>query len=189
MSSNPRCFTELGRRFLRFGVRERWVMRRTAAVNQIRSLLLERGLTLPKGRRHLDEQLPRILEDAELNLSGSFRVLLAQLQLELQQLGGRIEEMDRVIQKMAKENEACQRLTEIPGVGPVSATALISAVGNGSTFKNGRNPAAWMGIVPGEFSTGGKQKLLGINKRGSKYLSTYRQRNIHVVECAANEVS
>jgi transposase len=150
-------------------VRER-VMRRTAVVNQIRSLLLERGLTLSKVRRHLDEQLPRILEDAELNLSGSFRVLLAQLQLELQQLAARIEEMDRVIQKMAKENEACQRLTEIPGVGPVTATALISAVGNGSTFQKGRNLAAWMGIVPGEYSTGGKQKLLGISKRGNKYL-------------------
>ena len=151
-------------------VRERWVMRRTAVVNQIRSLLPERGLTLPKGRRHLDEQLPRILEDAELNLSGSFRVLLAQLQLELEQLAARIEEMDRVIQKMAKENEACQRLTEIPGVGPVTATALIGAVGNGSTFKKGRNLAAWMGVVPGEYSTGGKQKLLGISKRGNKYL-------------------
>ena len=120
-------------------VRERWVMRRTAVVNQIRSLLLERGLTLPKGRSHLDEQLPRILEDAELNLSDSFRVLLAQLKLELGQLAARIEEMDRVIQKTAKENEACQRLTEIPGIGPVTATALIAAVGNGSTFKKGRN--------------------------------------------------
>src|SRR5665213_3450424 len=75
-------------------VRERWVMRRTAVVNQIRSLLLERGLTLPKGRSHLDEQLPRILEDAELNLSDSFRVLLAQLKLELEQLAARIGEMD-----------------------------------------------------------------------------------------------
>jgi transposase len=93
------------------------VDRRTAVVNQIRSLLLDRGLTLPKGRSYLDQQLPRILEDAELNLSGSFRVLLAQLKLELEQLAGRIEQMDRVIQKTAKENEACQRLTEIPGVG------------------------------------------------------------------------
>ena len=151
-------------------VRERWVMRRTAVVNQIRSLLLERGLTVPKGRSHLDEQLPRILEDAELNLSGSFRVLLAQLKLELEQLAVRIEEMDRVIQKTAKQNEACQRLTEIPGVGPVTATALIAAVGNGSTFQKGRNLAAWMGIVPREYSTGGKQKLLGISKRGNKYL-------------------
>jgi len=151
-------------------VRERWVMRRTAVVNQTRSLLLERGLTLPKGRSHLDEQLPRILEDAELNLSDSFRVLLAQLKLELEQLAARIEPMDRVIQQTAKQNEACQRLTEIPGVGPVTATALIAAVGNGSTFRKGRDLSAWMGIVPRECSTGGKQKLLGISKRGNKYL-------------------
>jgi transposase len=150
-------------------------MRPTAVVNQIRSLLLERGLTLSKGRRHLDQQLPRILEDAELHLSGAFRVLLAQLQLELQQLAARIEEMDRVIQKMAKENEACQRLTEIPGVGPVTATALISAVGDGSTFHKGQNLAAWIGIVPGEYSTGGKQKLLGISKRGNKRLHLHKK--------------
>ena len=151
-------------------VRERWVMRRTAMVNQIRSLLLERGLTLPKGRSHVDEQLPRIVEDAELNLSDSIRVLLAQLKMELEQLAPRIEEMDRVIQKSARENEACQRLTEIPGVGPVTATALIAAVGHGSAFGKGRKLSVWMGIVPGEYSTGGKQKLLGISKRGNKYL-------------------
>jgi transposase len=151
-------------------VRERWVMRRTAVVNQIRSLLLERGLTLPKGRNHLEQTLPRILEDAELNLSGSFRVLLAQLKLELEQLAARIEPLDMVIQQEARENEACQRLTTIPGVGPVTATALIGAIGNGSAFGKGRDLAAWMGIVPGEYSTGGKQKLLGISKRGNKYL-------------------
>jgi len=153
-------------------VRERWVMRRTAVVNQIRSLLLERGLTMPKGRSQVDALLPRILEDAELKLSGPFRVLLAQLKVELDQLTERIEQMDTVIQQTAKENEDCQRLTEIPGIGPVTATALVAAVGNGSTFRKGRNLAAWMGIVPGEYSTGGKQKLLGISKRGNKYLRT-----------------
>jgi transposase len=151
-------------------VRERWVMRRTAVVNQIRSLLLERGLTLPKGRSHVHEQLPRILEDAELRLSGAFRVLLAQLQVELEQLTARIQQMDAVIQKTAKEDEACQRLTAIPGVGPVTATALIAAVGNGSAFRKGRDLAAWIGMVPRECSTGGKQKLLGISKRGNRYL-------------------
>ena len=80
--------------------------------------------------------------------------------------------MDRAIQQTAKENEACQRLTEIPGVGPVTATALIGAVGNASAFGKGRNLAAWMGIVPGEYSSGGQQKLLGISKRGNKYLRT-----------------
>src|SRR5713101_1797808 len=72
--------------------------------------------------------------------------------------------------KTAKENEDCQRLTEIPGIGPETATALIAAVGNASAFQKGRNLAAWMGIVPGEYSTGVKQKLLGISERGNKYL-------------------
>ena len=151
-------------------VRERWVMRRTAVVNQVRSLLLERGLTLPKGRSHVDQQLPRILEDAEWKLSGSFRVLLAQLQVELDQLTGRIEQMDAVIQKRAREDEACQRLTKIPGIDPVTATALSAAVGNGAAFGKGRDLAAWIGMVPRECSTGGKQKLLGISKRGNAYL-------------------
>lgn len=151
-------------------VRERWVMRRTAVVNQIRSLLLERGLTVPKGRCHLEQALPKILEDAELKLSGSFRVLLAQLQLELGQLGARIKEMDTEIQRVTCENEACQRLTAIPGVGPVTATALVGAIGNASAFRKGRDLSAWMGIVPGQYSTGGKPKLLGISKRGNKYL-------------------
>jgi transposase len=153
-------------------VRERWVMRRTSVVNQIRSLLLERGLTLPKGRRYVDQMLPRILEDATLRLSDSLCVLLAQLKLELGQVTARVDEVDRVIQKTAKENEDCQRLTEIPGVGPVTAPALVAGVGNAGEFRKGRNLSAWMGIVPGEYSTGGKQKLLGISKRGNKYLRT-----------------
>ena len=121
-------------------VRERWVMRRTAVVNQIRGLLLERGLTLPKGRSHVDRALPEILADPTLRLSGSFRVLLAQLQLELEQLTARIEQMDAVIQQTAKENEACQRLTAIPGVGPVTATALVAAIGNGSRISERERP-------------------------------------------------
>src|SRR4029077_14365340 len=111
-------------------VRERWVMRRTAVVNQIRGLLLERGLPLPKGRSHVDRALPEILADATLRLSDSFRVLLAQLGLEMDQLTARIEQMDAVIHHAATENEACRRLTAIPGVGPVTATALIAAIGN-----------------------------------------------------------
>ena len=151
-------------------VRERWVMRRTAVVNQVRGLLLERGLTLPKGRRHVDQALPEILADAALRLSDSFRVLLAQLGLEMDQLTARIEQMDAVIHHTATENEACRRLTTIPGVGPVTATALVAAIGNGSGFRRGRDLAAWMGMVPREYSTGGKQKLLGISKRGNVYL-------------------
>ncbi len=78
--------------------------------------------------------------------------------------------MDAVIQQRAREDEACQRLTTIPGIGPVTATALIAAIGNGAAFRKGRDLAAWIGMVPRECSTGGKQKLLGISKRGNAYL-------------------
>jgi transposase len=151
-------------------VRERWVMRRNAVVNQIRGLLLERGLTLPKGRSHLDEALPEILADLTSKLSDSFRVLLAQLKLELDQLTTRVEKMDAVIQQTAREDDACRRLTTIPGVGPVTATALVAAIGAGTAFRRGRDLAAWVGIVPREYSSGGKQKLLGISKRENSYL-------------------
>jgi transposase len=151
-------------------VRERWVMRRTAIVNQIRDLLLERGITLRKGRRYVDAALPGILEDADSKLSGALRVLLAQLKLELDQMAIRIDEADAVLNKTAHENEACQRLVAIPGIGPVTATALIAAIGNGAAFRKGREFAAWMGVVPRQHSTGGKQKLLGISKHGNSYL-------------------
>src|SRR5271154_1271758 len=151
-------------------VRERWVMRRTAVVNQTRSLLLERGITLRKGRCHLEAALPGIIEDATAKLSGALRMLLAQLKLELEQMALRIDEADSVLNKNAHENEDSQRLLAIPGVGPVTATALIAAIGNGAAFRKGREFAAWMGVVPREHSTGGKQKLLGISKRGNSYL-------------------
>jgi transposase len=151
-------------------VRERWVIRRTAVINQIRGLLLERGITVRKGRRYMEAALPRILEDADANLSGASRMLLAQLKLDLDQLAIRIDEADSVIQKTAGENEACQRLVEIPGIGPVTATAVIAAIGNGGAFHKGREFSAWLGIVPREHSTGGQQKLLGISKRGNSYL-------------------
>ena len=151
-------------------LRERWVMRRTAVVNQIRGFLLERGITLPKGRSHLVRALPGILANNQSKLSESCRELLTQLNLEMDQLSERIAKMDDILQRTARENEACERLTSIPGVGPVTATALVAAVGNGAAFRRGRDLAAWIGMVPREQSTGGKQKLLGISKRGNSYL-------------------
>jgi len=148
-------------------VRERWVMRRTATVNQIRGLLLERGITLQKGRSHVNTALPGILEDADSKLSGSLRVLLAQLKLELDQTTMRIDEADAVLNQTARENEACQRLVTIPGIGPVTATALIAAIGNGAAFRKGREFSAWMGVVPREHSTGGKQNCLGSASMGT----------------------
>lgn len=97
-------------------------------------------------------------------------MLLAQLKLELGQLAQRLEEAETLIEQTVQENEACQRLLKVPGIGPVTATAVISAIGNGAAFRKGREFAAWMGVVPREHSTGGKQKLLGISKRGNRYL-------------------
>jgi transposase len=151
-------------------VRERWVMRRTAVVNQIRGLLLERGITVPKGRCRLEAVLPTIVTGTETRLSGVLRLLIAQLKLELDQLATRLEEADAAIEQTARENEDCRRLDVIPGIGPVTATALLAAIGNGAAFRKGREFAAWVGLVPREHSTGGKQKLLGISKRGNSYL-------------------
>ena len=151
-------------------VRERWVSRRTAVINQMRGLLLERGITVRKGRRYIEAALPGILEDADAKLSGALRLLLAQLKLELDQMALRLEEADALIEQTARENEDCRRLVKVPGLGPVTATAVIAAIGNGAAFRKGREFAAWMGVVPREHSTGGKQKLLGISKRGNRYL-------------------
>jgi transposase len=145
-------------------------VRRTAIINQIRGLWLERGITVRKGRCHLEAALPRVLEDSTTPLSGAVRLLLAQLKLELDQLATRLEEADALIQKTAQESEVCRRLDAIPGIGPVTATALIAAIGNGAAFRKGREFAAWVGLVPREHSTGGKQRLLGISKRGNSYL-------------------
>jgi transposase len=162
-------------------VRERWVVRRTAVINQIRGLLLERGITMRRGREHLQASLPLILEDADNKLSGALRVLLTQLQWEMQCLHRQIEESDKLIARIASELEACMRLVAIPGIGPLIATATIAAIGNGAAFTKGRGFAAWLGVVPGEHSTGGKQKLTGTSRRGNKYLRKLFVQGAHSV--------
>ena len=97
-------------------VPERWIRRRTALVNQIRSLLLERGVTVRTGRKHLVAVLPGILEDPDIYLSGLLRVLLAQLQWEMKQLEHQIEEVDAVVVRTSGQSEACQRLEAVPGI-------------------------------------------------------------------------
>ena len=151
-------------------VRERWIMRRTAVVNQIRGLLLERGITIRTGRCHLDRVLPNLLEDNATPISGALRFLLAELKQELEQLAAHIEQAETLIHRAAQESEVCQRLDAIPGIGPLTATALVAAIGNGGAFRKGRPFAAWVGLVPREYSTGGKQTLRGISKRGNSYL-------------------
>ena len=162
-------------------VRERWVGRRTAVINQIRGMLLERGITVTKGRRHIEESLPGILEDSDNKLSGALRVLLTELRLEMQYLSRQIEESDKLILRIASELEPCRRLVAIPGIGPVIATATIAAIGNGAAFKKGRGFAAWLGVVPGEHSTGGKQKLTETSRRGNRYLRKLFVQGAHAV--------
>ena len=162
-------------------VRERWVSGRTAVINQIRGLLLERGITIRKGRRHIEESLPGILEDADNKLSGALRVLLTELRLEMQYLQRQVDESDKLILRIADELEDCRRMVAVPGIGPMIATATIAAIGNGSAFKKGRGFAAWLGVVPGEHSTGGKQTLTDTSRRGNRYLRKLFVQGAHAV--------
>ena len=123
-----------------------------------------------KGRRYVDEALPGILACGSSKLSGAVLVLLAELKQELEQLAEKIDRADKSIEKIARENESCRRLVAMPGVGPVTATAIIATIGNGAAFRKGRDFAAWLGVVPEEHSTGGKQTLWKIPRRGNQYL-------------------
>ena len=151
-------------------IRSQAIKNRTALVNQIRGLLLERDVVLPKGRAHVREKLPWLLEDAENGLSPRFRELLSELQDELIAMDKRIERCDKDLNRLVEESEAAQRLITIPGIGAQTATALLSSIGDVGVFKNGREMAAFLGLVTKQRSTGGKPTLLGISKRGDVYL-------------------
>jgi transposase len=151
-------------------VRDRLVRRRTALINQIRGFLLERGIVFAKGPANLRKQMPSLLEDADQNLSSRLRKLLDHLWQEWKTLDSDIESVSQDIETIAGQDAACQRLRQIPGVGPLVATATVAAIGNGAAFRKGREFAAWLGLIPRQHSTGGKARLLGISKRGSIYL-------------------
>jgi transposase len=151
-------------------VRDRRVQRRTALINEIRGFLLERGITFAANPIHLRKNLPGVMEDAEQNLSPRLRWLLERLWQEWKQLEIDIQAITDEIERISKENALCRRLRQIPGFGPLVSTATVAAIGNGAAFRRGRDFAAWVGIVPRQYSTGGKQKLFGISKRGNAYL-------------------
>jgi len=147
------------------------VAQRTAQINQVRGLLLEYGIEIPQGRATLCRRLPEILEDADTGLSETFRGELHGLGEELRHLDERVAHYDAEIEAIAQSNEVARVLTSIPGMGAKGATALVAAVGEDPTlFKNGRGLAAWLGLVPRQHSTGGRERLLGISKRGDVYL-------------------
>ena len=151
-------------------VRAELTKQRTAKVNQIRGLVSEYGLVAPKEVSHLRQAVPCWLEDAENGLSGRFRRLLDGLWGDLRALDDRMAEIDREIELIAKSEPAVKRLMQLRGVGPVIATALVASVGNGESFANGREMSAALGLTPRQHSSGGKERLLGISKRGDAYL-------------------
>lgn len=152
--------------------RQGFVRARTAQANQLRGLLAEYGITLPQGISHVAHRLPQIIEDADHELPGLFRGLLQRLVAHLRELNHQVQELEEQIDTWHRANEASQRLAKIPGIGPLTASALSASIGDAKSFKNGRELAAWLGLVPRQHSSGGKPMLLGISKRGDAYLRT-----------------
>ena len=152
--------------------RQGFVKARTAQGNQIRGLLSEFGIVIPQGIRSITKQVPEILEDGENGLPGTMRNLIERLTENLKEMDRQAKELEAQIQQWHREHEASRKLAEIPGLGPITASAIVATVGDAREFKNGRQLAAWLGLVPKQNSSGGKQTLLGISKRGDSYLRT-----------------
>jgi len=151
-------------------IREELVGQRTAKANQIRGLVGEYGIVAPVGIQKLRHALPQWLEDAQNGLTDEFRALLADLAEDLRHLDGRISGLDERIAQCVKNDPVARRLMELRGVGPLTASALAGALGDGKAFTKGREFAASLGLTPRQHSTGGKDRLLGISKRGDSYL-------------------
>ena len=151
-------------------LRERIVNQRTALINQLRGFLSEYGVVVHQGKAKLSEALPELLSNKENGLTESSRLIFQRMYDEWQVLNQLIKQLDKEIKLQAKGNEASQRLLKIRGVGDKTATAAVAHAGNGSVYKNGRHFSANLGLVPKEHSSGGKQKLGGITKRGNEYL-------------------
>lgn len=148
------------------------VEERTALVNQTRGLLGEFGITVAQGIDRLRRALPEILEDGENGLPGLARETFADLLEQLRALDVRVVRYDRRIETLAREMESARRLMAIAGIGPLTATALVATVGDAKVFGHGRQFAAWLGLTPRQYSSGGKSKLGRISKRGDVYLRT-----------------
>jgi len=151
-------------------VRSGLMDQRKGKSNQLRGLASEYELVAPKELLHLRSAIPRWLEDQENGLSERFPRLLRGLWRDLQTLDERIEELDREIEQIARQDPMAMRLQKVRGIGPLTATALLATVGDASQFSNGRDMAASFGLTPKQNSSGGKERLLGISKRGDAYL-------------------
>ncbi len=161
--------------------RERLVAERTALINHLRALLLERGIVAPQGRRKLEAELDTFADEEPDTLSPRIRLLIEDLRREWRSLDERIAAFDAEFVALARHDETARRPMTIPGIGTINATALAAAVGNARAFARGRDMAAWLGLTPRQMTTGGRPKLLGISKRGNRYL---RKNLIHGARAA-----
>lgn len=161
--------------------REGFIKTRTATANQVRGLLAEFGLVLPRGIAKLAEHVPILLEQAASRVPGAFIELIRTLLEHLSRLDTHVKALEQAIKHWHRNDVLSQHVAQIPGVGPITASALVASVGDPSQFKNGRQLAAWLGLVPRQHSTGGKPKLLGISKRGDGYLRKLLLLGAHTV--------
>jgi transposase len=167
-------------------VRERLVKEKTAIGNELRGLLNERGALISRGDKAVREDLVQLLSQPDERLSRRFCELIWSLREEWLAKVQRIADYDRELTRMARTHEACQRLMTIPGIGPIVSTLLYCYAGNGSTFASGRHLSASLGLVPAQYSSGGKEVMQGISKRGNKYL---RKQLIHGARAAYRSLS
>jgi transposase len=162
-------------------VRSRLISERTAVINQIRSFLLERGIPVRQGLRFLRQQLPEILAKRIDVLSPRMIRIVEDLSGDWRRLDGRIECVTEEIEVLAHGTESCRQLMTIPGIGPIIASAMVAAIGNGAAFAKGRDFAAWLGLVPRQMSTGDRTILGRISKRGNRYLRTLFMQGARVI--------
>jgi transposase len=153
-------------------VRSRLVAERTNLINQLRAILLDRGIIFPAGRRKLEQGVDSLLVDESSILSSRIRQLTGDLRQEWKELDVKIEALNGEFVNLTRTDDNMRRLTSIPGIGVLNATALVAAVGDGRSFAKARDLGAWLGLVPRQHTTGGKPRLLGISKRGNTYLRT-----------------
>jgi transposase len=151
-------------------VRDRLMQRRTSLINQLRAFLLERGITVRAGVAQLKCRIPELLQTVEQAFSARMAAVIQQLLEEWRFIEDQLGRLNLEIKQIAEADSTCRRLLTVPGIGPLAATAIVAAVGNGAAFAKGREFAAWLGLVPKQVSTGGRPKLLGISKRGNNYL-------------------
>jgi transposase len=159
-----RSRTSSNRRAGEHRIRQGVVKARTAQANQIRGLLAEFGLVIPQGIAHIAKRVPELIEDASNELPGSFRLLVQRLLEQLKEFDRQVHEIENQIIVWHRTNDGSRKLARVPGIGPITASAMVAAIGDAKSFKNGRQVGAWIGLLPKQNSTGGKTALLGMSK-------------------------